>query len=557
MSFPHRLVRYALLVLAWVLAGTPAQAADKMGIGDPITMCVARAMPGQRVADLFAGRIPLDCKTPQNRLGGGDYWVLGNRVERHGEVALRSVSLWQQARTVYARYADGVIVAKRSDARQASANLQLGAIFLDRLPARDAPLVQVAWKVEGAANLRGIVVGPRLATLRESGWANLYMAAIYAGFAGLCIALLVHHFALWTAMQHRFQLAYCVMVGLLLGYAFTSSGAIAWAFPGFDNNDRLRLNYIGLGLSATAAISFARAFFEETVFEGWIGRAGTAVAFAILASSTSYALLAPWNIMVLDKAFAMAFLMLVAFVPMVMVRAWRRRSSYLWLFAIAWAAPVVFAGLRVANNFSFIGWSFWIDNSTILSMSAEALLSSVGITYRIRLLSRERDEARVQELAARALADADPLTGLLNRRAFLHRAIGREGDQTLFVIDLDHFKAVNETIGHDGGDEVLRVFARGLRGGVPSGALVARIGGEEFAVVMPVGRAIDPNDLLAHLRRERMPFDMNVTASIGVCSGSLATESDWKNLYRRADRALYDAKADGRDRVRIDVPSAA
>ncbi|MFX7784946.1 diguanylate cyclase, partial [Acinetobacter baumannii] len=80
------------------------------------------------------------------------------------------------------------------------------------------------------------------------------------------------------------------------------------------------------------------------------------------------------------------------------------------------------------------------------------LISSVGIAYRIRLLGRERDEARAQELAARALADIDPLTGLLNRRAFLHRAIGRPGAQTLLILDIDHFKAVNETIGHDGGD---------------------------------------------------------------------------------------------------------
>lgn len=557
MTLPRHLARFVLLLLVLATFGQPAQANNVGMVGQSLTTCVARAVPGQRVADLFAGRIPLDCTTPQTLFGTGSYWVLANPIHRRGEVALRSVSLWQTARTVYARYADGTVIAKRSDARQAGVNMQLGAIFLDRLPARKAPLVQIAWHVEGAANLRGIVVSPRLATLRETGWANLYMAATYAAFAGLCLALLVHHFALWTAMRHRFQLAYCVMVAILMGYAFTSSGAIEWAFPGFDNNDRLRLNYIGLGLSATAAIAFARAFFEESVFEGWIGHAATAVGMAILISSASYALLAPWHIWILDKAFAGAFLMLVGFVPVFMWRAWRRRSSYLWLFAIAWAAPIVFAGLRVANNFGVVGWSFWLDNSTILSMSAEALLSSVGITYRIRLLSRERDEARVQELAARALADADPLTGLLNRRAFLGQAIGRAGEQMLFVIDLDHFKSVNETIGHDGGDEVLRVFARGLRAGAPAGALIARIGGEEFAVVMDADRAIDPDDLLARLRAERMPFDMAITASIGTCTGPLATESDWKTLYRRADRALYAAKADGRDRVRTGVPRAA
>lgn len=550
--------RLALLLIGLIQVGLPAAARADVGmIGDPVAICIAPAKPGQRAADLFAGRIPVDCSSPQRKFGSGDFWVLSSRVNRRGDVALRSGSVWQARRTVYALYADGKIIARTADGRAASRDLQLGAIFLDRLPARDTPLVRVAWKIEGSANLRGIVNGPRLATIRESGWSNLHLAAIYAGFAGMCLALIVHHLALWTAMRHQFQLKYVLMVVILLGFTFTSSGAIAWAFPDIDNNDRLRLNYIGLGLSAAAALSFARSFFEERVFAGAIGRSATIISLAVLLASFGYAILAPWRMMLLDKAFALAFIALIGLVGAILWRAWRLRSNYLWVFALAWGAPVALAGVRVANNFGLIGWSFWVDQSTMLSMAAEALLSSIGITYRIRLLSRERDEARVQELAARALADTDPLTGLLNRRAFLRRAIGREGEQTLFVIDLDHFKAVNETIGHDGGDEVLRVYARGLRNGAPHGALVARIGGEEFAVLMDAQHAVDPDDLLARLRSERMPFDLAITASIGTCTGPLATEIDWKTLYRRADRALYAAKADGRDRVRSGISRAA
>ncbi|MDQ9783052.1 GGDEF domain-containing protein, partial [Serratia marcescens] len=139
--------------------------------------------------------------------------------------------------------------------------------------------------------------------------------------------------------------------------------------------------------------------------------------------------------------------------------------------------------------------------------------------------------------------DTDPLTGLFNRRAFLRHAIGREGDQILLLADIDHFKRVNETIGHDGGDEVLRVFARTLRLSVPPEALVARIGGEEFAIVTPAGLAVEAEDILARLRAARMPYDLSVTASIGTCTGPLARETDWKALYRGADRALFEAKA--------------
>ncbi|MBA4047338.1 MAG: hypothetical protein C0476_02210, partial [Sphingomonas sp.] len=202
MSVLSYLARWTLLTLGLGLFGASAPARAAVGmVGEPVSLCIARAQPGERATDLFAGRIAVDCRTPQRDFGSGDFWLISSPVRRTGEIALRSGSVWQESRTVYALYADGVIVSKVSDGRAASRNLQLGALFLDRLPARGAPLVRVAWKVEGSPNLRGIVNGPRLATIRESGWSNLFVAAIYSAFGGMCVALLIHHLALWTAMR--------------------------------------------------------------------------------------------------------------------------------------------------------------------------------------------------------------------------------------------------------------------------------------------------------------------------------------------------------------------
>ena len=82
------------------------------------------------------------------------------------------------------------------------------------------------------------------------------------------------------------------------------------------------------------------------------------------------------------------------------------------------------------------------------------------------------------------------------------------------------------------------------------------MGGEEFAILSATDRAVAPDAVLERLRAGRMPFDIRVTASIGACVGPLAAEADWKALYRRADRALFDAKQAGRDRARF-APLAA
>ena len=164
-------------------------------------------------------------------------------------------------------------------------------------------------------------------------------------------------------------------------------------------------------------------------------------------------------------------------------------------------------------------------------------------------------EARA-ELAR--LAETDPLTGLANRRAFTKGLAGeverarRHGHLlTLVILDLDDFKAINDTHGQQVGDRVLADVGRHLAATSRAGELLARIGGEEFAWILP---QVDATGALAPVERARARIaSINVdgvsgiTCSAGVCDLRAARDVD--ELQRLADRALYGAKRAGRDRV--------
>ncbi|HXH15502.1 MAG TPA: diguanylate cyclase [Sphingomonas sp.] len=540
---------FGFAVMAAALFGAaPAQALT----GHPLSVCLMPAVPGLKAAALFQSPSRFDCATSHSKHGPGDYWVLSQTLPedavRTPGLSVQVASVWQDRVTLYVLYADGAIRHTGFTSRTAGRHLRMGATLALTLPPHAAPPVRLLWHVEGSANLRGVVLGPLLTTPADAAESETLLAALYACFGGMAIALIVYNLALWGALRQSFQPVYCLLVLCLLGYAFSSSAALGQLVPSLDNNVRLRINVVLLAICASMVLIFARAFFERAVFDGW-PRPASNVALATLATtSIAFAILAPWQIYWLDRLLTFSYLPLIALVPPILYRAWRVRSNYLWMFTIAWGVPIVFASLRIASALELISWSFWIDNSTMISMMLEALLSSMAIAYRIRLLSMERDQAREQEIAAKLLADTEPLTGLLNRRAFLDRAIGRPGDQMLLIADVDHFKRVNEAIGHDGGDEVLRVVARALRNAVPPEALVARIGGEEFAILIDAKNPIAPDTILDQLRGQRMPFDIAVTASIGSCTGPLLRESDWMALYRTADRALFAAKSAGRNR---------
>jgi diguanylate cyclase (GGDEF)-like protein/putative nucleotidyltransferase with HDIG domain len=150
----------------------------------------------------------------------------------------------------------------------------------------------------------------------------------------------------------------------------------------------------------------------------------------------------------------------------------------------------------------------------------------------------------------RELAELDPLTGLRNRRGFEQGLDGRRGPLALVICDLDHFKRVNDTLGHPAGDEVLRRFADLLRGCTREDDVAVRLGGEEFALVLSGVGEREALAVAERLRREVATefreFPVPISVSVGIADG--AREAGAEAMVRAANRALYAAKRLGRDR---------
>ncbi len=176
---------------------------------------------------------------------------------------------------------------------------------------------------------------------------------------------------------------------------------------------------------------------------------------------------------------------------------------------------------------------------------------------------RYNDRLRESLQLSMELAVTDPLTGLSNRRyldthlkMLFDRAALRKIPLSICLVDIDHFKDVNDRYGHEAGDDVLREFSTRIRSMVRGADLACRYGGEEFIVVMPNTPLEVASKVAERLREmiEKTPFrlrsgaEISVTASIGLAAISKDYLSQ-EQLMRRADQALYQAKHEGRNRV--------
>lgn len=195
---------------------------------------------------------------------------------------------------------------------------------------------------------------------------------------------------------------------------------------------------------------------------------------------------------------------------------------------------------------------------------AEAVITAaVAVIQRAQMVeSTMADNARLEQLA-----QTDPLTQLLNRRALterisaeMERALRYDSTLALLMIDLDHFKQVNDTYGHLVGDDVLRDVAQLIGKTIRGMDISARYGGEEFLVLLPETDDVGATAFAERIRVavEAHAFDsdslvhpLSLTASVGVAVFPAARIESVEDLVARADAALYRAKAEGRNRVRL------
>ncbi len=198
--------------------------------------------------------------------------------------------------------------------------------------------------------------------------------------------------------------------------------------------------------------------------------------------------------------------------------------------------------------------------------SPEELLARVKVQLKIKTLQDHLKESNQQ---LRMLSQTDPLTGLYNRRhmtATLESELDRSNrissPFSLLMIDLDHFKRVNDTYGHQQGDRVLQSISQEIQAQLRQYDSAARFGGEEFALLLPETSLSEGTMVAERLRQiiSNIQFsdsisDLKITASIGIAAIPHKKINTTEDLIRLADNALYTAKSNGRNRVETIPPA--
>lgn len=234
------------------------------------------------------------------------------------------------------------------------------------------------------------------------------------------------------------------------------------------------------------------------------------------------------------------------------------------------AANMLMTGLMILIIAVVIaaGFTWYTTHDLAPHIHSQALRTSIVLPLIIvplcvGIVSYRAGQSHRRLIALSKLAQTDEMTGLANRRAFMHAASIRFETSNfeyqalaLMIVDLDHFKQVNDVHGHDAGDEVLIHAAHQIQEACPEDSLVARLGGEEFAVMMPYQTIADLHQRAEAIRArvDSTPCDYQgttilVSASLGV--GIVHPRDTVSSVLSRADNALYDAKDQGRNRFSV------
>ncbi len=456
---------------------------------------------------------------------------------------------------------DGLLLARRTatgdvrtravDAREVAQHWTSGTRFA--LPVADmtgeGPLyvrVDGALGPEVALGLKPVPAAQETKT----GRASLVLLGIVIGI--LILTSLISGF-MAVALRQRFAALHFAFSLLLCVYVATSGSLVFLILPEMTLWTRSVIAYASIAWAVALLAPFVISFFEPDTITPLMRR--LAIGTAVLAIAAGFYLpLGEVFGINLRPAYNLSFLPGAVATVVIVGAALRRGSRAARLFLMAWSIPFLFAIERLLRNLGLYSLPPIADFGLYLALAVQGTALTFAVGWRINALRSERDEALALRHSLEREARFDALTGLPNRRDYSAR-VWAEGD-LLALIDIDRFKAINDTYGHETGDRVLVALGRYLAEEVRDGPLEGawRLGGEEFAVILRDRNVASAAITLDRMRR-RIPYfidseipglDHSVTASAGLAP---LQEGSAAQCFRAADRLLYEAKRSGRDRV--------
>jgi diguanylate cyclase (GGDEF)-like protein len=412
--------------------------------------------------------------------------------------------------------------------------------------------------------------------------------ALHALYFGMLLALAAYNLLLFVVLRDRAYIYYVLFV-LSAGMGIASIYGLAAQFLWPDSVEwSNRALVVGFAFSGVVAPLFTRDFLG-TAARATRWHAALAVMAWLHAAVLVVGLLAPMRIAM--QAMSVSTLLNCVVMLGAGIACMLRGHPGARLFVTAWAALLAGGILMALRNFGVLPTHFITLHGMQVGSALEMLLLSFALAARFEHIKQETTRAQARALAAeqqrvallerqereleqrvaertdalaranaqlRELAARDALTGLANRSALYARldaALAKPAPTlALMLVDLDGFKAVNDSEGHAAGDRVLVEVAERLRGTATEASMVARLGGDEFVIVV---EAPADDDALAGLAERLLaalsaPYPDVQGAHIGASIGiARAAREDARSLMRRADAAMYAAKAAGRGAVRF------
>lgn len=397
------------------------------------------------------------------------------------------------------------------------------------------------------------IYSPQL--MRSAASATSYQYGVLYGYL---IALLAYNLLLALSLKSSRYLFYSVyLFSFLLMNASYTGLAYQWLWPDLPRWQQCATPLLML-LFVITGILFANRFLGMKQRSRWLYDQFYRFMLALISLAALFFIL---NLHV--YLLYLAFLAIGPFVGIMMLsgmlalRQGMREAGYFIVATLFASVGAAVTALTVAGVVDYRPWAY---HAVELGMVVEATLFALALAYQFRLQQEQR-------IRAEHLAEVDQLTGVYNRRGFermmtpvLSTARRNQRNLCLLILDLDHFKNVNDFFGHAAGDEVLKQVARLLQNEIRQGDLLARWGGEEFLVLLPE-TSLEDAVIFAQRLRERCAAcvirheqdQIQCTVSIGLSALSPDMDS-FDELLQEADSYLYEAKSAGRNRVCHELP---